>query len=72
MTFLSEFVDGGPNCSRDDCMIAESTGTQSLSFAAKAMLMESEKNTTYKSKRCLTCGRGWTEIYQNGIKISTL
>jgi len=72
MTFLSEFTDGGPSCSRDDCMITESTGVQSLSFAAMGMLIESEKNATYKSKRCLSCGKGWTEIWQNGTKISTL
>jgi len=61
-TLLAEYVDGGPGCVRDDCDLRESFNKVQLDSNA-SMIEE-------KVRRCLSCGKSWTERYQNGTKIS--
>lgn len=61
-TLLAEYVDGGPGCIRDDCIIGESF---------KKSLLNSDRNVLEeRTKRCLSCGKTWMERYQDGVKIS--
>ena len=59
-TFLSEFVDGGPRCMRDDCMITHNGPHQPTT----------EPDIIIQPMRCLSCGKSWVERWQNGIRIS--
>lgn len=74
--FLAEFVDGGPGCSRDDCAIT-SDGPGSVTMAyyppvynAQGVNINPDMNITTTPQRCLSCGKKWTEQWQNGIRIS--
>jgi len=78
MTLIQEFIDGGPDCSRDDCMISELNNTQTLAHYISmynkdgVIIKKPDNNIITVNKRCFSCGKGWTETWQNGIKISTL
>lgn len=61
-SLLAEYVDGGPGCVRDDCDLRESFNNVQLDSSI-SMIEE-------KVKRCISCGKSWTEKYQNGTKIS--
>jgi hypothetical protein len=61
-SLLSEYVDGGPGCIRDDCDLRESFNNVQLDSNV-SMIEE-------KVRRCVSCGKSWTEKYQNGAKIS--
>jgi len=74
-TFLSEFVDGGPTCSRDDCMIQDQGGTSTMAYFPPIynnnnVNINPDMNTQTYNRRCLACGKAWTETWQNGSKIS--
>lgn len=76
MIGMLEFIDGGPGCMRDDCMIAISSGVQTLThypthYNSNGVNINPDMNITYENKRCLSCGKGWTEKWQNGIKIGS-
>jgi hypothetical protein len=72
--FLAEFVDGGPGCCRDDCLV---TITQSDTTAVyyppivtkEGVIVNPDNNITTSNQRCLSCGKNWTEQWQNGIKL---
>lgn len=75
MTFLSEFVDGGPGCGRDDCMIQDQGGSSTMTYYppiynAKGQNINPDKNIFYYNRRCLSCGKAWTEAHQNGVRHS--
>ena len=61
-TLLAEYVDGGPECVRDDCDVRESFN--------KSLLSSDQSMIEEKTKRCLSCGKTWMEKYQNGTRIS--
>ena len=70
--FLSEFVDGGPGCMRDDCFITENgPGMTTCAYYPPVYDKQGnntnpDMNTTTHKRRCLSCGKTWTESYQNG------
>ncbi len=75
-TLLAEYVDGGSGCVRDDCMITE-TGPGMTTMAhyppvynKQGINMNPDMNITTQQRRCLSCGKSWTESYQNGARIS--
>ena len=74
--FLAEFVDGGSGCMRDDCMITEDgPGMSTMAYYPpiynkQGINTNPDMNTTTHPRRCLSCGKSWTESYQNGIRIS--
>lgn len=74
--FLAEFVDGGTGCSRDDCMITENGPSMSTMayyppvYNKQGVNTNPDMNTTTHPRRCLSCGKTWTESYQNGTRIS--
>ena len=76
-TFLAEFQDGGPTCMRDDCMITHNgPGSTTLGYYAPVYNKQGENvnpdmNITTIPMRCLSCGKAWTERWQNGIRIGT-
>lgn len=64
--FLSEFVDGGENCMRDDCMVEIVSGHTTLvhhpiTTDSQGNLTNTNKNISVTNKRCRACGRSWTE-----------
>jgi len=61
-SLLAEYVDGGPGCVRDDCDLRESFN--------KVQLDSSISMIEEKVRRCVSCGKSWTERYQNGARIS--
>jgi hypothetical protein len=61
-SLLAEYVDGGPGCVRDDCDLRESFD--------KVQLDSDISIINEKVKRCVSCGKSWTERYQNGARIS--
>jgi hypothetical protein len=61
-SLLAEYVDGGPGCVRDDCDLRESFD--------KVQLDSDISMINEKVKRCVSCGKSWTEKYQNGARIS--
>lgn len=74
MRFISEFVDGGPGCSRDDCMIQGEGGSTTCTYYppiinAQGVNVNPDMNITSYHKRCLSCGKSWTERWQNGTRL---
>lgn len=74
MKFISEFVDGGPGCMRDDCRVQELGGASTTTyfppvFNASGENINPDMNSKYYNKRCLSCGKGWTERWQNGTRV---
>jgi len=61
-SLLAEYVDGGPGCVRDDCELRETFN--------KVQLDSNVSMIDEKVRRCLSCGKSWTERYQNGARIS--
>jgi hypothetical protein len=64
--FLAEFIDGGPGCSRDDCMrsIVKSTSTLAYyqpMYDANGNNVNPDKNKHVNDIRCLSCGKTWSE-----------
>jgi len=74
--YLAEFIDGGLGCSRDDCMITEDgPGNTTMAYYPPVYNKEGvntnpDMNITTRPQRCLSCGKSWTERYQNGTRIS--
>jgi hypothetical protein len=73
--FIAEFIDGGPGCGRDDCIIQELGGSSTAAYYppvynAKNENINPDMNTTYRDRRCNSCGKSWTEAWQNGTRIS--
>ena len=73
--FLAEFTDGGPGCSRDDCMIMDGGGTSTCAYYppiinAQGVNVNPDMNIRTYNRRCNSCGKSWTEQWQNGTKIS--
>lgn len=75
-TFIAEFIDGGPRCMRDDCMIQHNgAGQQTLghfppTYDNQGNNINPDMNITTQPMRCLSCGKSWVERWQNGIRIS--
>lgn len=73
--FLSEYTDGGPGCMRDDCMITANGPSMTTAmhfppvYNKQGVNMNPDMNITTKSVRCLSCGKSWSERWQNGIKL---
>lgn len=72
--FLAEFIDGGPGCSRDDCEVQVVNGEVTMAyypptFDSLGRNINPDKNITTTSKRCKSCGRSWTERWQNGQRL---
>ena len=73
---LAEFIDGGPGCARDDCMITENGPSSTTAayyppvFDKMGENVNPNINITNHPRRCLSCGKSWTEEWQNGIRIS--
>lgn len=64
--FLSEFVDGGQGCGRDDCQVVIVSGSTTLLYNPPAIdrqgnMIHTNTNTTITTKRCRSCGKQWTE-----------
>lgn len=73
--FLSEFTDGGPGCSRDDCSIRIVSGSVTLAyypptFDKLGMNTNRDRNITTSNKRCTSCGKSWTEQWQGDQRIN--
>jgi len=75
-SLLAEYVDGGPGCVRDDCMITEN-GPSIITSAYYPPVYDKQGNNTNpdmnittQQRRCLSCGKTWTEKYQNGARVS--
>jgi hypothetical protein len=58
-SLLAEYIDGGPGCIRDDCDLRETFN--------KVQLDSNVSTIEEKVRRCLSCGKSWTERYQSGI-----
>ena len=75
--FLAEFVDGGEGCMRDDCMITENGPSMSTAayyppvYNKQGINVNPDMNITTHHRRCLSCGKTWTESYQNDIRLSS-
>jgi len=73
--FLAEFVDGGPGCSRDDCMIMDNgPGMVTAAYYPPVynkdgVNVNPNNNTSTQLRRCISCGKTWKEQWQNGTKI---
>lgn len=69
--FLSEFVDGGPGCSRDDCQIQVMSGSTTLAYAPPVQNKDGtirfapNHNVVTENKRCNSCGKSWTDQKTN-------
>lgn len=62
-SFLAEFVEGGSGCIRDDCDVrADRPSTIEMKINSREPIIT-------KHNRCLSCGKSWTERYQNDIRI---
>ena len=73
-TFLSEFVDGGPGCMRDDCQVQTVSGNVTLTYYPPTMdtlgnNINPDKNITTNNQKCNACGKSWTERWQGGYRI---
>lgn len=60
-SLLAEYVDGGPGCSRDDCM------TRSAHPPAQAA---DDPTIIERGIRCLSCGKTWLDRTRDGVKVS--
>ena len=74
--FLAEFVDGGAGCSRDDCLITEDGPSMTTCayyppvYNKQGVNVNPDMNITTRPCRCLSCGKSWTERWQNGTRLS--
>lgn len=65
--FLSEFVDGGEGCMRDDCAVQVINGQTTLLHTFPTYdgqgnpIKGGQRNITTTTKRCNSCGKTWTE-----------
>lgn len=65
--FLNEFVDGGPGCGRDDCIVEVTGGTTTMQYVPpvvtdNGLTFNGPRNsTTRTNKRCSACGKSWTD-----------
>lgn len=64
--FLSEFVDGGQGCSRDDCMVEILSSHTTLvhypeTYNMQNVSINSNKNVSITTKYCKSCGKRWSE-----------
>lgn len=76
--FLAEYVDGGPGCMRDDCRMTLN-GVEMTTMAhypptwdKNGNNLNPDMNTTTRPVRCTSCGKSWTETWQNGIRTGTI
>jgi hypothetical protein len=75
-TFLAEYVDGGPGCSRDDCRLtpdgpsSKTLGHYPPVWDKNGNNLNPDMNILTRPLRCLSCGKSWIEEWQNGIRIS--
>lgn len=73
---MIEIIEGGPDCMRDDCMITSNgPGMSTMAYYPPVYNKEGintnpDMNITTTPQRCLSCGKTWTEKWQNGIRIS--
>lgn len=73
---LAEFIDGGRGCMRDDCMITEDgPSTRTCAYYApiynkQGVNTNPDMNISTHPRRCLSCGKSWTEQWQNGTQLS--
>lgn len=73
---LAEFIDGGLGCMRDDCMITEDgPGMTTMAYYPpvynkQGVNTNPDMNITTYPRRCLACGKSWTEQWQNGTRIN--
>jgi hypothetical protein len=63
--FLAEYVDGGDGCFRDDCDVRDDKPATIKTDAVGVTIP-----VIVKYKKCLSCGKRWTEQCQNDIKIN--
>lgn len=68
--FLNEFIDGGPGCGRDDCIVEVTSGATTMHYVPPAingngLTFNSPKTTTHTNKRCAACGKSWTDESYN-------
>lgn len=73
--FISEVVEGGPGCTRGDCMILDGGGHTTAAYYppiynAKGQNINPNMNITFSNRMCKTCNRSWTEEWQNGSRLS--
>ena len=64
--FLSEFVDGGEGCMRDDCTVEILNGQTTLlhnpmTYDGQGNPINNNRNITTTTKHCRSCGKRWTE-----------
>lgn len=69
---MTETVEGGPFCDRDDCIFVEkdkfttiSPYNQETDRYGNPVL--NSKNVTTSTKHCLSCGKTWTQSVENGF-----
>ncbi len=74
--FLAEYTDGGPGCIRDDCKITIN-GAPTFTAAYCPPIWDKngnninpDMNIMHRPVRCVSCGKSWTETWQNGVRIS--
>lgn len=71
---LTEVTEGGPTCIRDDCSyIYDQTMSTAVYYPSmvnkQGENINPNQNLITKQVRCLSCGKSWTEKWQNGIRI---
>ena len=72
--FLTEFIDGGPGCMRDDCNVSLISGQVTMAyypptFDSLGRNNNPDMNVSTNTKHCLSCGKQWSERWQNGQRI---
>lgn len=74
-TFLGEYMEGGPNCTREDCTLQHNGPSETtLTFRQPAVdehgrSVNPDANIITQPMRCLSCGKSWVEKWKNGIRI---
>ena len=75
-TLINEYVDGGPGCIRDDCILADDGPSMQTcayyppTYNKEGVNVNPDMNITTQTRRCLSCGKTWTESYQNGTRLN--
>lgn len=56
---------------RDDCMITENglRASTTPAYGEQGNNINPEMNVSTRPVRCLSCGKTWTERWQNGVRI---
>ena len=69
---MTNIIEGGPECQRDDCCVTDQLQFVTLAYHPPMLdqcnnNQNPDNNVTVKKKHCLSCGKIWEQRSQLGV-----